>query len=394
MSGVSRKADVIRPRSRGVIATAVAMVLLAPLMIRAASAEDVQEYPVTAADASRMTSIPSDPVAVASPPSRAMPAARTARIQTSSPRAEAPITKAEPAYYDPAAIMMSAPIASAPLRAMPASAPSPVAIAPAVAAPAAVASAVVAAPIEEPAPEASPAVEAALPPVSPDDDERDALARPTFTTPAIPPINNSGDDARIENPEMQEIPRAIPGEPAQPAQPKAQANAVPEVDDLNAYINYDASPQGLGSPGEYTAEGEEVSPIGLEMHEAHRRLKTGETAGGLLILKVEKDSAAARAGLHPYRRAGHTVLEGIAIGAAMVFPPAILAVPVIDYTEVGESYDMIIGVDGSRVCNVLDFEDRMRNIQPGETVYFNVVRNGRRIQVPVPIPALSTAASP
>jgi S1-C subfamily serine protease len=78
----------------------------------------------------------------------------------------------------------------------------------------------------------------------------------------------------------------------------------------------------------------------------------------------------------------------------MVFPPAILAVPVIDYSGVGESYDMIIGVDGSRVCNVLDFEDRMRNIQPGQTVYFNVVRNGKRMQVAVPITGLSTVASP
>ena len=55
----------------------------------------------------------------------------------------------------------------------------------------------------------------------------------------------------------------------------------------------------------------------------------------------------------------------------------------IDYTEVGESYDMIIGVDGSRVTNFADFEERMRNVQPGELVYFSVVRNGKRIQIPV-----------
>ena len=64
-----------------------------------------------------------------------------------------------------------------------------------------------------------------------------------------------------------------------------------------------------------------------------------------------------------------------------------LVLPVIDYTQVGESYDMIIGVDGARVTNFLDFEERMRNIKPGEVVYLSVVRNGKRMQVPVPVPA-------
>lgn len=216
----------------------------------------------------------------------------------------------------------------------------------------------------------------------------------------MPEIDSRGNDAALVNPEIQEIPQAMPQATAAPLTETASLtqpnqNPLPNVDDLHAYMNYDASAvPGIGSPDGSIAEGEEVSPIGMELREAHRRLKTGETAGGLLIVKVEKDSAAARAGLRPYKRAEHTVLEGIAIGAAMVFPPAILAVPVIDYSGVGESYDMIIGVDGSRVCNVLDFEDRMRNIQPGQTVYFNVVRNGQRIQLPVPIPAFSTAASP
>ena len=47
--------------------------------------------------------------------------------------------------------------------------------------------------------------------------------------------------------------------------------------------------------------------------------------------------------------------------------------------QVGESYDLIIAVDGWRVTNFFDFEERMRNIQPGELVYLSVVRNGKRI---------------
>jgi hypothetical protein len=351
---------------------------------------DDQEYPVTAADAARMT-----------PPSAGAPA-----LTNSPSRAAAPAAKVEPKYYDPTPLMMSAPVASAPVKvmpasseAMPASPPAPIANAPVAAIPASSPVPLVAAP----APEASPSNYSALPASVPlVTDESDALARPTFAAPAVPEIDNRGNDAALANPEIQEIPQAMPQaaaasltQPAAAAMTQPNQNPLPDVDDLHAYMNYDASAvPGLGSPDGSIAEGEEVSPIGMELRESQRRLKTGETAGGLLIVKVEKDSAAERAGLRPYKRAEHTVLEGIAIGAAMVFPPAILAVPVIDYSGVGESYDMIIGVDGSRVCNVLDFEDRMRNIQPGQTVYFNVVRNGKRMQVAVPITGLSTVASP
>jgi len=84
------------------------------------------------------------------------------------------------------------------------------------------------------------------------------------------------------------------------------------------------------------------------------------------------------------------VLEGAAVAAAMVFPPAILAVAVLDQTHVGESYDMIIGVDGKRVSNFLDFEDQMREAKPGDVVYLSVIRNGTRMQVPVQVPATAS----
>jgi S1-C subfamily serine protease len=61
--------------------------------------------------------------------------------------------------------------------------------------------------------------------------------------------------------------------------------------------------------------------------------------------------------------------------------------------QVGESYDMIIGVDGSRVTNFLDFQDRMRDLQPGEIVYLSVVRNGKRLQVTLPVTATTLQAT-
>lgn len=221
-------------------------------------------------------------------------------------------------------------------------------------------------------------------------------ARPTYTTPSVPSMDNPGnDEVLVSPPTTQEIPQAILSpDPEETPVAMVPPSSLPQSNDVSSYINNDPElGTSVGSARDFVAEGEETSPIGLQMRESRCKLKTGENAEGLLILKVEKDSPAAKAGLRPYKRAGHNVLEGLAIGAAMVFPPAILALPVIDYTEVGQSYDMIIGVDGSRVSNFVDFEDRMRNLQPGELVYFSVVRNGKRIQIPVPVPALNTSAS-
>jgi hypothetical protein len=220
--------------------------------------------------------------------------------------------------------------------------------------------------------------------------------RPTFTTPAVPAMDNSGNTPVLTNaPGTQEIPQAMPGEPPVASVP---ANTVPASADMTNYINDDPDLQGsVGSARDFVAEGDETSPIGFEVRESHCRLKSGEQADGLLIVKVYKDSPAAKAGLQPYRGTKQHALQALAIGAGMAFPPAMLitmvALPMIEYTEIGKSYDMIIGVDGSRVNNFFDFEERMRNVQPGELVYLNLVRNGKRLQVAVPVPPLTTSAS-
>ena len=138
--------------------------------------------------------------------------------------------------------------------------------------------------------------------------------------------------------------------------------------------------------------GSDTSVIGVELREDRRKLSGGGEADGLLILKVQKHSPAAEAGLHAYSTVGHSALEGVAFAAAMVFPPAVLAIPALEVTHVGESYDLIIGVDGKRVTNTLDFEDEIRDARPGDVVYLSVVRNGKRIQKAVHLPGTTTTA--
>ena len=192
-----------------------------------------------------------------------------------------------------------------------------------------------------------------------------------------------------------EIPQSAGGQVQGGPEPGTAEIDNPAPDDQTMNYLAHQSPQTidpqLHSLQEFINEGDESSPLGIQLREDQRKLNSGEIANGLLIVGVEKHSAAAVAGLHAFTRTTRNVAEGVAVAASMFFPPAVLAVPLLDQLSFGESYDLIIGVDGARVANYLDFEDRMRDLQPGQIVYLSIVRNGNRVQVPVHVQTLSPA---
>lgn len=207
-------------------------------------------------------------------------------------------------------------------------------------------------------------------------------------------------------PTTQEIPAITPAAPPptapapSPSQSAADGSSAGngqfDVDstDVQRYERAQAGfidPQAqFGNAAAYTADGAFTSPIGVELEEGSRKLANGQEAQGLMVLEVTKGSPAATAGLHGYRHAAHSALQGVFIAAALFPSPfapiAMLALPVIELTHVGESYDMIIGVDGSRVTNYLDFTDRLHEARPGEIVYLSVLRDGKRAQLKVFVP--------
>jgi len=205
-------------------------------------------------------------------------------------------------------------------------------------------------------------------------------------------------------PETAEITNPSSADPSQQqgssTSPDSQTSADSEPsNESNDIARYQEEQSGLPPQQfmqqQFDEDGELSTPFGMQLREARRTLKSGEEADGLLITKVEKGSPAATAGLQPYTHMVHDALQGAAIAGAMVpfGQPAILLIPVIDIMQVGESYDMIIGVDGSRVTNFLDFQDRMRDLQPGEIIYLSVVRNGKRVQVTLPVTARALQAA-
>jgi S1-C subfamily serine protease len=138
---------------------------------------------------------------------------------------------------------------------------------------------------------------------------------------------------------------------------------------------------------EFDADEVTTSWFGLSFVQDRRKLKSGGYANGLLIVDVQANSPAAKAGLQPpIEGKAREAAEMATLAAGVVFPPAMLGVAVISSTQLDQSYEMIIGVDGDRITNILDFDNHLRVVQPGEIIYLNIVRDGIRQQVPVYIP--------
>src|SRR5713226_9423404 len=93
-------------------------------------------------------------------------------------------------------------------------------------------------------------------------------------------------------------------------------------------VNYEANQQmplnesQLHSLQEFMNEGVNTSPLGVELQEGARRGKNGREVDGLLVVALQPGSPAERAGVQAGHRQAHDVLEGAAVAASLVFPPA------------------------------------------------------------------------
>jgi S1-C subfamily serine protease len=73
------------------------------------------------------------------------------------------------------------------------------------------------------------------------------------------------------------------------------------------------------------------------------------------------------------------------VSGAMVFPPAIGALSIVERGRTGESFDLIIGVDGQRIRYIPHFQAAISNLRDGDVIYLTLVRDGKRLQMPMRI---------
>jgi len=223
---------------------------------------------------------------------------------------------------------------------------------------------------------------------------RTAIAPSADSATATGPSNMVATPPDLDNAQsgIAEIPPANSADASQQQQQSSAADSQ-SSNESSEVARYEEEQSGLPPEQlrrwqQFDSAGELSTPFGMQLREARRTLKSGEEADGLLITAVEQGSPAAAAGLHAYKHNVHDALAAAAmVGAVFSGGLAVVVIPALDYMQVGESYDLIIGVDGSRVTNFLDFQDRMRDLQPGEVIYLSVVRDGKRLQVTMPVPA-------
>jgi hypothetical protein len=127
------------------------------------------------------------------------------------------------------------------------------------------------------------------------------------------------------------------------------------------------------------------APIGTLLQHDCAKLATGQMACGLAVLEVRPGSPAALAGIRPYSGLVHTMMGATVMGAGMVFPPALAALGLVEQTRFGETFDLIIAVDGQRVRVIPDFEHAIAEARLGDIIYLTILRHGQRLQLPVKV---------
>lgn len=127
-----------------------------------------------------------------------------------------------------------------------------------------------------------------------------------------------------------------------------------------------------------------IPQLGIWVSNGSAPLQSGKQADGVAVVGLIPSHRDGRRA--PLRGPRHQELQGALMGASMVaalfFPPAIIGVAILG--DLGNRYgDLIIGVDGYRIKNILDLAQAIAQDKPGDVVYVVVVREGRRIQLRV-----------
>ena len=127
--------------------------------------------------------------------------------------------------------------------------------------------------------------------------------------------------------------------------------------------------------------------LGMRLRKQQVELDSGRKIQGLEVLEIIPGTPAANAGLHASRQIFRNILKVTAPEASNMFLLARFMEPVAAVMSLGETPALIIAVDASRVTGVEEFEDQIREIEPGEIIYLTVLHDHNRQQIRLLLPA-------
>lgn len=166
--------------------------------------------------------------------------------------------------------------------------------------------------------------------------------------------------------------------------------AIDDPDSLPAA--FDEETQTSESINDYTRDesGEDrdliLPVIGVAVREETGRAENGAPLAGVGVLKVVANSPADSAGLRGQLALLRTTAVVALFAGGMFFPPAMLGAMVLEQSDIGDSHDLILAVDGYRTRSLMQFQRALARAEPGEIVYLSAIRGGERHQFRVRLP--------
>ena len=156
------------------------------------------------------------------------------------------------------------------------------------------------------------------------------------------------------------------------------ANQSPALGSVKDYVGGDSSSDGKNE--------DQVPALGIQVTDGESKLTRGPSVTGIKVVRVDPGGPAAIAGLHSERMIVRTALTAVLALGGLFVPPAMFVAILVSQSDVGESHDLIIAVDGERTRKITDLQDALSRADDGEIVYLVVVRAGRRQCVAVRLP--------
>lgn len=132
----------------------------------------------------------------------------------------------------------------------------------------------------------------------------------------------------------------------------------------------------------------QVLALGILVRDGETKLDDGRLVSGVAVIDVIP-TGPSHGALDSHRTSRYLttgLLLGAGAAAVVFFPPAIMAIPLVMNSGIGQPHDVIIGVDGNRVRNTFELLEAVQGAQAGDVFYLMVVRKGQRMQIRIGIP--------